>query len=95
MPCRMAYLFRIYNSYLGANILMYDKMDESEYSYSFVTTVFYNGMMTNKGIYQMPIMNGETTGQYGLPVATCGASRYALSDKSSFGGSFGIVQITI
>lgn len=25
-------------------------------------TVFYNGMMTNKGIYQMPIMNGETTG---------------------------------
>lgn len=51
--------------------------------------------MTNKGIYQMPIMNGETTGQYGLPVATCGASRYALSDKSSFGGSFGIVQITI
>ena len=55
----------------------------------------FNGMMTNKGIYQMPIMNGETTGQYGLPVATCGASRYALSDKSSFGGSFGIVQITI
>lgn len=64
----MAYLFRIYNSYLGANILMYDKMDESEYPYFFVTTVFYNGMMTNKGIYQMPIMNGETTGQYGLPV---------------------------
>lgn len=62
MPCRMAYLFRIYNSYLGANILMYDKMDESEYLYFFVTTVFYNGMMTNKGIYQMPIMNGETTG---------------------------------
>ena len=29
----MAYLFRIYNSYLGANILMYDKMDESEYPY--------------------------------------------------------------
>ena len=55
----MAYLFRIYNSYLGANILMYDKMDESEYPYFFVTTVFYNGMMTNKGIYQMPIMNGE------------------------------------
>lgn len=55
----------------------------------------FNGMMTNKGIYQMPIMNGEMTGQYGLPVATCGASRYALSDKSSFGGSFGIVQITI
>lgn len=51
MPCRMAYLFRIYNSYLGANILMYDKMDESEYPYFFVTTVFYNGMMTNKGIY--------------------------------------------
>ena len=53
---------RFYNSYLGANILMYDKMDESEYPYFFVTTVFYNGMMTNKGIYQMPIMNGETTG---------------------------------
>lgn len=47
---------------MGANILMYDKMDESEYPYFFVTTVFYNGMMTNKGIYQMPIMNGETTG---------------------------------
>lgn len=68
--------------------LMYDKMDESEYPYFFVTTVFYNGMMTNKGIYQTPIMNGETTGQYGLPVATCGASRYALSDKSSYGGLF-------
>ena len=61
MPCGIPFQY-LYNSYLGQIFLCMIRWMSLNIPYFFVTTVFYNGMMTNKGIYQMPIMNGETTG---------------------------------
>ena len=72
---------------------MHDKMDESEYPYFFVTTVFYNGMMTNK-VYLSNADHECEDGDMDCQWHPGGASRGALSGCLLM-GSLGIVQITI
>lgn len=70
--------------------IKYEKMDNQECPYLFTSTGMSNVMMTNKGLYNASMVSAwggsPSTGQYGMPVSTCGGSRYVFTDFDSYGG---------
>lgn len=68
--------------------IKYEKMEDSERPYSFFATLFYNVMLTNRGLYKTDsdAMGSANTGRYGMVVSSCGGSRYNYCDLSAFTG---------
>lgn len=69
--------------------LKYEKMGESERPYALFATAFYNGMLTNDGLYNATMYSrwgDPSTGQYGMPISKCGGSRFVYTDLDSYGG---------
>lgn len=67
--------------------IKFDPLEKDENVFGFFGGMFYNAMITNKGLCEAT-KGGEdnTTGQYGNPVSACGGSRYYLVDLAAMSG---------
>lgn len=67
--------------------LLYDKMSDSEKVFAFVTNAMgYHFLISSKG-FRLATITGTSTGQYGYPVNSTGASTHIASDVTSYGAT--------
>ena len=67
--------------------IKFEPLENDEKVYGFFGGMFYNAMLTSKGLCDATKGGkDDTTGQYGNPVSACGGSRYFLVDLSSMCG---------
>lgn len=71
---------------LSRDNIMFGEMDADEKVCGFFGGMFYNCMVTTKGLYEASRGDGTTTGKYGMPVSECGGSRFYLTDLAAMSG---------
>lgn len=76
-----------FKTFFNRSTLLYGTMDDDDKIYAFFGTAMgYHFMVSSEG-FRYTSATGKSTGQYGNPISSTGASMHIASDVTSYGGT--------